>query len=101
MNHAEASIQIDHLQRLGFRHGLLAEGWMLKDGIWITNFQGGLIMIEGISPEQQPVKDYAVFYSSWDGNRRRDVSKLSEEEFVEYMKSQPKGMHRNLKLANG
>jgi hypothetical protein len=102
MNHADASYHIDHLQRLGFRKGLLAEGWMMKDGVWITNFQAGPIMIEAISHEKQPVSsDYAVIYSSWDGQRRQDVSDLSEEEFVQYMLSQPKSLGRALKVANG
>lgn len=102
MNHADASYHIDQLQKLGFRKGLLAEGWMMKDGIWITIFKAGPIMIEAVALQNQPVSsDYAVIYSSWDGQRRRDVSDLSEEKFVEYMLSQPKSVDRPLKLANG
>ena len=102
MNHSDAMLQIAQLQRLGFNNSLLSEGWLMKDGIWITNFQTGPIMIEAVSQEAQPVNpDYAIYYSSWDGQRRKEVSRLSEEEFVQYMQSQPKSLVRSLKTASG
>jgi hypothetical protein len=54
-------------------------------------FRAGLIEIAPPLPDlAEPVEeDYRIVYASWDEQRRRDVTDMTNEQFVEFMKSEP------------
>jgi hypothetical protein len=100
MDRSAAAHQIEHLQSLGFKHNLVIEGWMPKEGRWIINFQAGPIMIEPSPFEEYATEpDFTIFYTSWDRQHRKNMSDITKELFVQYIRSQPAGLqpvHQNL-----
>jgi hypothetical protein len=54
-------------------------------------FRAGIIEITPPLPnlDEPADDDYRIVYASWDEKRRRDVTDMTNEEFVEFMKSEP------------
>ncbi len=78
-------------QIVGRREGLRVFGYMQGRPPLFMAFRAGLVMLEPnpYSTELPEDTEFRIWFTSHDGSVRRDVTDMSAEEFVAFMRSQP------------
>ena len=96
MTALEAKDRLGQFQRVGEDNKLTVFGFLqghYQHMIW--DFAAGRLQIEPeIHEAEEPAEppDYRIVYTSRDGERRRDITDLTDDEFVAFMQSEPPGL---------
>ena len=94
MQPQEVKDRLLHLERLGENSGLVVHGFLIgRENTIIHDFAAGRVEINpAINEADDEDVDYRLRYFSWDGRREVDVTDLSDEQFISFMKSEPPGL---------
>jgi hypothetical protein len=89
----EAKGHLDHLQRVADETRLTAFGFTLTSPGSLFQLKAGKIELEPPPSEELPSDtDFRLQYVSWDGQRRRDVTDMTDAEVVAFLRTEPDGM---------
>jgi hypothetical protein len=95
LDRQKAGQRLLQFQTLARKKGLTVSGYMPATGVWIlADFKAGPVMLEPNpgAPEVPHDSQFRIWYTSWDGLRRRDVTEMGDDDFVAFMAAEPEGL---------
>jgi hypothetical protein len=90
MERKAAIDQLGQFQRIGRTERQTVFGFLYEINSWLADFKAGAVMIEP-NPfgEVSDETDFRIWFTSWDGASWREVSDMTDKDFISFLKTQP------------